>query len=71
MRHYAVPQQCTKLLSLITWKIGNATDKLLDLPKEIPRQNDVSVTLLVLDTYDKIPGRDEVKMQLLNLQAQF
>lgn len=71
MWHYAVTQQCTKLLPLITWKIGNATDKLLDLPKEIPRQNDVSVTLLVLDTYDKIPGRDEVKMQLLNLQAQF
>lgn len=54
MWHYAVPQQCTKLLSLTTWKIGNATNKLLDLPKEIPRQNDVSVTLLVLDAY----GRD-------------
>ena len=58
MWHYAVPQQCTQLLSLITWKIGNATSKLLDLPKETPRQNDVSVSLLVLDTYDKIPGGD-------------
>lgn len=71
MWHYAVPQQCTQLLSLITWKIGNATSKLLDLPKETPRQNDVSVCWSWIHMIRYQEEMDEVKMQLLNVQAQF
>lgn len=40
-----------KLLSVIIWKMGNASNKLLDLAKEITMQNVESVSLLDLDAY--------------------
>lgn len=56
--------QFVKLLSLISWKMGHAANKLLDWAKELVRQNVASVSLLVLNAYDKVEeDTDEIKMQ--------
>lgn len=42
------------LLSVVTWKIGNAANKLSNLTEEITRQHGKGVSLLILNAYGKV-----------------
>lgn len=56
---------------MTNWRIGTAPNELVNLVKNILRQNDESVTLHLLVAYKKIQDRDKLNRDLLNLQVEF
>lgn len=60
------------LSAVITWKLEMISNKVVNLAKDISRQNTESVNWLILAAYDKaFQEWDELKKELSNFQAEF
>lgn len=60
------------LSAVITWKLEMISNKVVNLAKDISRQNTESVNWLILAAYDKaFQEWDELKKELFNFQAEF
>lgn len=60
------------LSAVITWKLEMISNKVVNLAKDISRQNTESVNWLILAVYDKaFQEWDELKKELFNFQAEF